>query len=268
MLTFRDFITGLRRLDIDNDRPVIAHVSLSAFGEVHGGADTVVGGLISSFDTLVMPVFTYKTMLIPEVGPADNAIIYGSGKVTNRLAEIYDPGMPADPMMGIVAETLRKHPNARRSAHPILSFAGVNADAYLDAQTIEAPLLPIQKLIDDEGWVLLMGVDQTVNTSIHYCERLVGRREFTRWALTSGGVVTCPGFPGCSDGFVAITPHLGEVARRVSLGEGMIQAIPLVNLVDAVYAMIKEDPTALLCERESCPRCNAVRAAVAVNRTG
>ena len=268
MLTYRDLITGLRGLDIASDRPVIVHASLSAFGEVHGGADTVVGGLISSFDSIVMPVFTYKTMLTPELGPADNAILYGSGKETNKLAEIYDPGMPADTMMGSVAETLRKHPNARRSAHPILSFAGVNAEPYLDAQTIEAPLLPIQKLIDDEGWVLLMGVDQTVNTSIHYCERLVGRKQFTRWALTSGGVVTCPAFPGCSDGFEAITPLLGEVARRVRLGAGMIQAIPLVNLVDAVHAMIKGNPVALLCERESCPRCSAVRASVALSRTG
>jgi aminoglycoside 3-N-acetyltransferase len=56
VLTYRDFITGLRRLDIANDRPVIVHVSLSAFGEVQGGADTVVG-LRTSFDTLSCPFY-------------------------------------------------------------------------------------------------------------------------------------------------------------------------------------------------------------------
>ncbi|MFZ2096790.1 MAG: AAC(3) family N-acetyltransferase, partial [Anaerolineales bacterium] len=126
MLTFRDFITGLRRLDIDHSQPVIVHASLSAFGEVHGGVETVLGTLTSSFETIIMPTFTYKTMITPEVGPSDNAINYGSGKDTNRMAEIFRLNMPADSMMGVLAEALRTHPNTLRSRHPILSFAGIN----------------------------------------------------------------------------------------------------------------------------------------------
>jgi aminoglycoside 3-N-acetyltransferase len=262
VLNFRDFLTGLRKLDIDHSGPVIVHASLSAFGEVHGGAETVLGALCSSFDTLIMPVFTYKTMITPEVGPSDNAISYGSGKDNNRMAEIYRPDMPADTMMGVVAEYLRTHPKALRSMHPILSFAGINAKQILDSQTTHEPLLPIQTLIDEEGWVLLMGVDQTVNTSIHYGEQLAGRKQFTRWALTPKGIIPCHGFPGCSDGFEDITPHLNEVIRNVKVGEAAIQAIPLVNLMDSVCGMLKEDPLALLCGREDCARCNAVRASV------
>lgn len=262
MLAFRDFITGLRRLDIDSSRPVMVHASLSAFGEVHGEAETLLGALISSFHTILMPVFTYKTMIIPEMGPADNAVVYGSGKDTNRMAEIFQPDMPADSMMGVVSEALRKHASARRSNHPILSFAGINANQILDTQTLKNPLLPFQELIDDEGWVVLMGVDQTVNTGIHYCEQLSGRMQFTRWALTSRGVVICPGFPGCADGFEALVPHLDGVLRTVELGEGVIQAIPMISLVDIVSTLIKKDPTALLCSREDCQRCNTVRATI------
>jgi aminoglycoside 3-N-acetyltransferase len=170
--------------------------------------------------------------------------------------------MPADTMMGVVAEYLRTHPKALRSMHPILSFAGINAKQILDSQTTHEPLLPIQTLIDEEGWVLLMGVDQTVNTSIHYGEQLAGRKQFTRWALTPKGIIPCHGFPGCSDGFEDITPHLNEVIRNVKVGEAAIQAIPLVNLMDSVCGMLKEDPLALLCGREDCARCNAVRASV------
>ena len=165
-------------------------------------------------------------------------------------------------MMGVVAEALRTHPKAERSTHPILSFAGINAKQILDSQTLQAPLHPIRTLIDEEGWVLLMGVDQTVNTSIHYGEQLAGRKQLIRWALTSQGVVPCQGFPGCSDGFEDITPHLEVVSRSVRMGEGVIQAIPVVNLVGVVCGMLKENPLALLCEREDCERCNAVRASV------
>ena len=264
MLTFRDFITGLRKLEIDQSRPVIAHTSLSAFGEVHGGVETVLGALSSSFNTLVMPVFTYKTMITPEVGPPDNGINYGSGKDTNRMAEIYRADMPADKMMGVVAESLRTHPKAFRSSHPILSFTGINARPILDSQSIKEPLLPIQKMVEQEGWVLLLGVDQTANTSIHYAEQLAGRRSFIRWALTVRGVIPCQRFPGCSDGFEELAPLLEGVIRKVELGDAMIQAIPVGSLVDAVGELLKEHPLALLCGREDCERCNAVRASVAV----
>lgn len=261
MPSFRDFITGIRKLDIDRSLPVIAHASLSAFGEVQGGTGTLVGALLSSFDTFIMPAFTYKTMIIPEIGPLDNAIVYGSGKDTNRLAEIFTADMPVDPMMGVVAEALRRHPKATRSSHPILSFTGINALSILEAQTINEPLLPIQALKEAGGWVLLMGVNHTANTSIHFGELLAGRKQFVRWALTPTGVVTCPRFPGCSDGFEAISSELDAVVRSVKVGDAMIQAMPVAELVDRVCAMLKESPTALLCDRADCGRCNTIRAA-------
>jgi aminoglycoside 3-N-acetyltransferase len=262
VLTFRDFITGFRKLDIDRSRPVIVHASLAAFGEIHGGAETILGALCSSFNTFIMPTFTYKTMVIPELGPPDNAIIYGSGYDTNKMAEIYRPDMPADPMMGVLAESLRTHPKAARSTHPILSFAGINAKQILDTQTIQEPLLCIETIKNEDGWVFLLGVDQTVNTSIHYAEWCAGRKQFVRWALTPKGVVSCPRFPGCSDGFEAISSQLTDDIRKVEVGEAVIHAIPLVKLVVTVCAMIKDDPSALLCVREDCERCNAVRASV------
>jgi aminoglycoside 3-N-acetyltransferase len=113
--------------------------------------------------------------------------------------------------------------------------------------------------MDEQGWVLLIGVDQTVNTSIHYGEQLAGRKQFVRWALTPKGVIPCQRFPGCSDGFEGITPLLDEVIRKVELGGALIQAFPLDNLVDIVCGTLKENPSALLCDREDCERCNAVR---------
>ncbi len=264
MITFREFLTAFRRLEIDRSRPVIAHSSLSAFGQVQGGAETVLGALLGSFNTVVVPTFTYKTMIVPEVGPADNACTYGSGADSNRLAEFFRRDMPADRMMGIIPETLRKRPNAQRSSHPILSFAGVNAESILQSQTIDEPLAPFQVMKTDRGWVLLLGVDHTVNTAIHYAERLAGRKQFTRWALTSGGVVVCPGFPGDSSGFQAITTRLGEVARTVQVGPAAIIAVPLLDLVDIVCEWIAEDPMALLCSRPECERCAAVRQGVKV----
>ena len=261
MLTFRDLSSAFRNLNLES-RPAIAHASLSAFGEVQGGADTVLGALLSVTDTLVMPTFTYKTMIIPAEGPPDNGITYGSAEDANRLAQFFDRDLPADRSMGVMAEALRQHPRARRSTHPIYSFAGINAEQALAAQTLENPFGPIEVLTEADGWVLLLGVGQTANTSIHYAEQLAGRRQFIRWALTYQGVTACPRWPGCSGGFEQISPHLEWFTRQVPVGETQVQAIPLKSLVDIVWELINDDPQALLCDRPDCERCNAIRQSV------
>jgi aminoglycoside 3-N-acetyltransferase len=263
--SFRDIYNSLRKLELDRKRAVIAHVSLSAFGHVSGGAETLVGALISISEALIMPAFTYKTMVIPEVGPLGNAIEYGSGIYTNRMAHFFYHDMPVDRLIGSVPEALRVYPKAARSSHPILSFTGFNAQRFLEAQSVNEPLAPIRRLHQEAGWVLLLGVGYTVNTSLHYAEWLAGRKQFLRWALTSNGVIACPGFPGCSDGFNALEPDLSQVTRRVQIGNVQVQAIPLVDLVQAACERMAADPFALLCSRPDCERCNAVRAEVGEN---
>jgi len=253
-----DLLLGLRDLRL-GDAPVIVHSSLSSFGKVEGGAETVVSALAAVFKTVIAPTFTYKTMLTPLTGPEKNAIRYGSGADLNRMAEFYTPQMPADPLMGVIPETLRKHPRAKRSLHPIQSFAGINAGKILAAQTMTDPLGPLGALEKAGGWMLLLGVDHTVNTGIHYAEKLAGRRQFVRWALTPNGVVECPGFPGCSAGFQAIAPDVEKYTRRVQIGNATVQAASLKMLFKAVEAQIKKDLLALLCQQEDCERCNQIR---------
>jgi len=258
MLTIEDFNSALKILELE-DKPAIAHASLKSLGAIRGGAEAVVGALLASASVLIMPAFTYKTMLIPEVGPPNNGLAYGKHSDLNRMAEPFHYDMPIDPLIGTLPETLRHYSGAMRTAHPILSFVGFNANAALDTQTLYNPFAPIGWLADRDGWVLLLGVDHTVDTSIHYGEKMVGRHQFVRWALTRKRVVECPNFSGCSDGFEAIRPEIVDVTRRVEVGESFIEAIPLHPLLRAVEALIKKDPLALLCQREKCERCDAVR---------
>ncbi len=219
----------------------------------------MLAALLDSVRGVIMPAFTYKTMLNPEVGPPKNGMVYGSESDLNKMAEVYHPDMPADRMMGVLAETLRRHPKAKRSMHPIQSFAGIRADAILNTQTIYDPMAPIRALADHDGWVLLLGVDHRVNTSIHYAEKLGGRLQFIRWALMGDRVVECSGFPGDSEGFEAIAPHVEKYTRRVEIGGAQVQAVHLRSLVKTVVDMIQENPFALLCQRPDCERCTAVR---------
>jgi aminoglycoside 3-N-acetyltransferase len=258
MTSLIELKTGFAKLGLGRNL-VIAHASLKAFGQIEDGAETMLAALLDSVRGVIMPTFTYKTMINPDVGPPRNGITYGSETDLNKLAEAYHPNMPADKMMGILPETLRKHPGSKRSMHPIQSFAGIHADPILNSQTIFNPLAPIGAMAERDGWVLLLGVDHRVNTSIHYAEKLGGRMQFIRWALMQDRVVECPGFPGDSEGFDAIAPVVEKYTRRVEIGSALVQAVHLKSLIRVVVDELNKNPFALLCQRQECERCNAVR---------
>ena len=263
MISYRELVNAFRAGGLSPARPVVVHSALSSFGdEIRGGPEALIGALLATASGVLVPAFTYKTMLTPETGPEDNAIQYGEGKDRNRMAEFFSADMPADRMMGLFADLVRRRPEAKRSGHPILSFSGIHLERAVDAQTIEEPFAPLRLLSEQDGQVLLIGVDQRVNTSIHLAEAQAGRKQFVRWALTADGVRECPAWPGCSDGFNQAAALFEGFSTRFRVGESQIQLIPLRGLLEAVTARLKEDPLALLCEREDCERCGAVRAAV------
>jgi aminoglycoside 3-N-acetyltransferase len=225
---------------------------------VTGGPETVVGALLGVCEMVITPTFTYRTMVTPKLGPADNALDYGVNEAQVE-AEIFHPAMPADPEMGILAEVVRRHPQSQRSGHPILSFAGINAQEALGQQTLENPFGPIEWLAEFDGDIVLLSVDHRTNVSIHLGEQLAGRKTFVRWALTRRGVIACPNFPGCSEGFNAITAKLGGVARRTRLEQGWLDVIPIRDLLNVVTHWVRDDPAALLCSDSGCARCNVIR---------
>ena len=91
---------------------------------------------------------------------------------------------------------------------------------------------------------------------------MAGRKQFVRWALTPGRIVECPGFPGNSAGFDSIAPDLVNDVKKIQVGNTIVQAVALRTLFVKVIQILKENPLALLCQRDDCERCNAVREAV------
>ncbi len=48
MLSYRDIDCGLRKLGLEETTPVIVHTSLKAFGEIRGGAGSMLGALLAN----------------------------------------------------------------------------------------------------------------------------------------------------------------------------------------------------------------------------
>lgn len=258
-LTFRDLISSLTALRLVSHVPVIAHVHLNSVGEVDGGSETVLRALMHMIDTLMMPVFTHRTMIIPATGPENNGVVYNHRQAAQHHAEFFDPNMPADLEMGEVADLLRREPGALRSRHPVLSFTSIGVDAALRAQSVTDPLAPLRVLAELEGWVLLAGSDHTRNFSLHLAEQMAARKTFVRWALTPDRIVEFPNMPGCSRGFNQFAPVAEKITRQVRIGEDVLSAIPLRPMLTLAYDLIMADPNALLCNDPGCLMCNSVR---------
>jgi aminoglycoside 3-N-acetyltransferase len=259
---FREIVNGLKSLGISQQYPVIATINPAIIKEVQGGTKTLLGGFLTATDNLVLPAFTTRTQVIPETGPENNAIIYGSGEETNLQAEIFSEDMAADEPYQEMAEAFLNYPQARRSSHPILSFVGLGLNSAMATQNNSQPYAPIQSLMDMNGMVILAGVDQTWNFSLHYAEYLAGRKQFTRWGLTKDGIQECTPFPGCPDGFIKINHRMEENKAEINLANTTWQAFSVQQLIEIAVNTIKNDPFSLLCNRLKCERCNAVRQAI------
>jgi len=262
MTSFRDCIHTFENIGLTGRNQLIVHTSASPPAGLQGGFETLLAALLQTSEALITPCFTPQTMIIPEVGPENNAIEYGHHDYLNRQAEFFHQDMPSSAFLEPFAEVVRSHPESNRSDHPLLSFCGIGAEELLEGQSLSSPLEPIRNLADEDGDILLLGTDHTTNISIHYAEQTAGRRSFTRWALTSSGAVTCPGYPGCPEGFNALRGRLDAVARTGSLGSTMVSLIPVRDLVQIVVGWIHVEPTALLCNNPECPFCTTVRAEV------
>jgi aminoglycoside 3-N-acetyltransferase len=262
MVSHRSLLTALQDLGLTRRCRVIAHVSLASLGREPRHTESVLGALLETCGTLVLPAFTPQTLVGPAEGAGTNGPSLPDGPRAEARAESFHPDMPSDSAMGEVVECLRRMPGALRSDHPLLSFTGMNAAEALQRQSLEDPWGPIAWLSENDGDVLLAGMAHSANVSLHYAEKLAGRKQFLRRAQTAQGVVACPGCPGCSDGFKAIEPRLAGVARRYQLGGAMLQLIPLRDLIHVAVSWIRQDPRALLCDRLGCAHCSEVRAAV------
>jgi aminoglycoside 3-N-acetyltransferase len=265
MLSYRDFSRAFQGLGLTSESQVLVHASLPALGEITGGAKTIVGSLVASVHTIITPTFTTNTMITPPYGPDDNALQYDAPMDVESIGVPFTLDLPADKACGEFAEIIRLHPEARRSNHPLLSFAGVNAEELLSDQTLENPWAPIRYLADEDGDILLIGADHTANVAIHYAESLAGRKQFTRWAMWNGKVVEVPQWPGCSKGFQSIASKLDGVIREVQLGRAVLYAIPLRDLINIAKGWIQEDPEALLCQDPDCAYCKTVRKSIEVS---
>lgn len=166
---------------------VIVHTSMKKLGWVCGGAETVIRALLErlgSSGTLVMPTHTTDNT---DPSSWENPPIPQSWwQIVRQNQPAFNPAITPTRGLGVIPELFRTFPGARRSNHPILSFAalGSRAETIVADHALEEGLgdrSPLGQLYDLDGYILLLGVGHESNTSLHLAEyraRFPGKQYF------------------------------------------------------------------------------------------
>lgn len=249
-----ELAAGLARLGLGRGDSAVVHASLSSFGRFRGGAGAVAETLAEVLGTVLTPAFTYYTM----VWPSGFARPDWPARPPADTGQEFALTSPVSREIGRIAQAILELPGAVRSRHPVLSFAGRGPEAgeILAGQSLDSPYGALGRLSAGGGWVLLFGVGQLVNSSIHHAEQLSGRPALTRYARVDGRIVGFP-FPNCSAAFGSIEPALRGL-RRTRIGSASVRAVAVGEVIRVVLKAIAANPFALLCEHPGC-RCQAVR---------
>ncbi len=221
MLTKSQLVDGLRLLGVNEGSVIEVHSSLSSFGYIPGGAQTVVDALITAvgYDgTIVMPAQTSDNSepsrwQHPPIDPSLNQQL-------RQEHPAFDPRSSTFSHMGAIANNLRLRPGTMISNHPNSAFMAYGKHAKWITQS--HPLhfsfsmaSPLGKLLDLRADILLLGVGYDNCTALHLAETQSGVRaiQITGAAIDSDRGKQWKKFMDYdydSDEFVAVGKRLEE----------------------------------------------------------
>ncbi len=176
LATVESLQTDFEALGVKKGMVLIVHSSLSAMGWVCGGAVAVIIALqevLGETGTLVMPA--HSTDLSDPSQWENPPVPESWWKTIRETMPAYDPDLTPTRSMGKIAETFRKQKGILRSTHPQSSFSarGPQASYIVNNHALAYGMgenSPLARIYDLNGFILLLGVNHSRNTSIHLAE--------------------------------------------------------------------------------------------------
>lgn len=259
-VTASDIENAVRRIGLAG-KPLCVHSSLRSFGQVDGGAQAVLDGLLAANSTVLVPSFSSYFAIAPPEGmrPERNGWDYSVRWALPESTRLrYTPSTDIiDGDMGALPAALLACRGRARGNHPLNSFAALGplAEELVHYQTPLDVYAPLREFAEYGGYVVSMGVGLDRMTALHLAEQNAGRTLFRRWADSPDGTPMMTAIGSCSNGFPNLDDLLSPLERQIIVGESLWRVFPLRDTLPVAEQAIRDNPEITRCGDQHCERC-------------
>jgi len=236
-----DIKAGLKALGLKKGDTVGVHSSLSSFGYVEGGADAVIDALLETVGKEGNVVMSTHSANLGE----DQRTLEDIAMGVSWLLKILPYDAEKTPVTtGVIPETFRKRKGVIRGSHPSHSVA---------ASGSRANELPEgwHKLLELDGYILLIGVGLDRCTAMHLAEKRVQLPERIlkkitppKWFVEKYPESEWEWDFGPYPDFARLEEPCLErgIMKTVKVGEATLRLVKLQELIDLYVEYLKKDP--------------------------
>ena len=243
-MKYADILAGLRQMGLSSGDKLLVHSSLGAIGKVDGGADTVIDALLEA------------------VGPDGLVVV-----PTFACEPPFDRKSSATPL-GAVSDRLWRRPDAARSLHPTHSVAAIGKGAddlirgHEKAPTAYGEGTPYYELARKGGKILLLGLDQDRNTTLHAAEAITvpSYLKTVEASYVDDGEpvsISSPAMAGPHRDFIGLDKLFSAagIMKIGRVGSAVCRLIEAGPMLDIAVEALSTDPAAVLCDNPRCADC-------------
>ncbi|MCX5642582.1 MAG: AAC(3) family N-acetyltransferase [Candidatus Omnitrophica bacterium] len=231
-ITKSEIKKGLKEVGLKKGDLVLVHSALSSLGAVDNGPQAVIDALIKT------------------VGPKGTVAMtrLGGALTTKTFAERKD-----------TIESI--HPT-----HPVAAWgrrAKELIHGHIAAPTACGKGTPFGRLIDWQGYILLLGVDQDRNTTLHAIEEFADSPYLSEIRVKYKDAdgrekeKTLQKFPGPHRNFIGMDRLFREtgVMRTGKIGNAVVRLMQAQKMAQVSLKVLKDNPAAFLCDNPNCADC-------------
>jgi len=236
-----DIKDGLRKLGLKKGDSVGVHSSLKSFGHVDGGADTVIDALVETIGRDGNIVMSTHSANLGKDQRTPEEVAMGVSWLLRILP--YDPEK-TPVTTGIIPEVFRNRKGVIRGSHPSHSVAALGPKARELSEGW-------YKLLELDGYILLIGVGLDRCTAMHLAEKRVRFPEHIlkkinppKWFVKKYPEGKWEWDFGPYPDFVQLTDPCLErgIMKTVKVGESTLKLVKLRKLVDLYVEYLEKDP--------------------------
>lgn len=235
-----------------SNRIISLHSSFRSLGGFEGDVSEFCSIFLDHGCTLMVPAHSWENALARPL--SSTPTIQSRWDYSHIMSTGFNPDSTVvDSDKGIITTYLMTHPRRVRSNNPLGSFIAVGPSAEELLKETDGYHTQFERLTELDGTIVLLGIDCSKMSYIHYVKELCGISLVYRWVHTEEGEKWLLG-GGCSKNFGDLAPLLKPVTAFTELGDASVQILQAREVLPLLKDHFERNGDTTRC-KEFCDAC-------------